>query len=172
MDFWLELLWRSPITAATAVFSSVISFAVYQWLTYRWQQRLRRQLMKGLEAQEKEHGQRQVALVLSVLTDIRQAAVDYLTKQGFAGSPVFQVHQAEGFGQKEEQWFSYLEKVKAELRKIKEAAATRVYLFTNLPLAMALFAGATLTNGPEVVVHHFQNGYHPVGRLTVETVRL
>jgi hypothetical protein len=34
-----------------------------------------------------------------------------------------------------------------------------------------LFVGATLTNGP-VVVHHFHCSYFPVGRLTVETVRL
>jgi hypothetical protein len=88
------------------------------------------------------------------------------------GMPLFQVHQPEGFEQREEQWFGFLEKVKAEVRKIRESGATRVYLFTHLPVALALFVGAMLTNGPEVIVHHFQCGYFPVGRLTVETVRL
>jgi len=48
--------------------------------------------------------------------------------------------------------------VKAEVRKIRELGVTRVYLFTNVPVALALFAGATLTNGPEVVVAERNKG--------------
>src|SRR5207245_1399105 len=104
-----------------------------------------------------KHGRLEVALVLSVVTDIRQAAVGYLEKLDRQGIQVFQVHQKQGFGAREEEWGAYLERVKAEVRKLKELGAARVFLFANIPVALALFAGATLTNGPEVVVHHFES---------------
>jgi hypothetical protein len=43
------------------------------------------------------------------------------------------VHREERFEPKEEQWFGYLEKVKAAVRKIREEGTTRVSLVTNGP---------------------------------------
>ncbi len=173
MDFLTELWWRAPITAVTAVLSAVVAFFAAQWLARRAQQRLRHRLLAEAARYAEKHGRLEVALVLSVVTDIRQAAVAYLDKLGRNSIQVFQVHQRQGFGARAEEWGAYLEGVKAEVCKVKELGATRVFLFANIPVALALFAGATLTNGPEVVVHHFESGaYLPIGRLTVETVRL
>lgn len=173
-NFWVEIGWRTPITVVTALISAVVYFFGYLWLTGYWQRMQGRRLRQAAEQYAREHGGRlEVALVLSVREDIRQAVEEYLDQLGRKGIQIFQVHQPGGFDDQEETWFAYLARVKGDVRTIRELGASRIFVFSNIPIALALMAGSTLTNGPEVVVHHFTAGrYLPVGRLTVETVRL
>ncbi len=170
-DFLLELAWRAPIILVT----SVLSFFVYALMTDFWHRHLRRRLQKQFEEYGKQHhNERECALLLSVIHDIREVALAYLEKIDRRGMLVFQVHQPEGFDDRQEVWFAFLERVKQEVQRIRANGAGRIYLFVNVPLALAVMTGATLCNGPEVVVHQYDShgGYYPVGRLTVATVRL
>ncbi len=173
-SFWEELAERAPVTVATALLGIPVWFFGDLCLRRWWQWRASRRLREAAAEYAKQHaGELEVALVLSVREDIRQAAQGYLDQLGRQGIQVFQVHQQEGFDDREESWFAYLERIKKEVRSIRELGAVRVFLFANLPVALSLMAGTTLTNGPEVVVHHFASGrYLPVGRLTTASVRL
>lgn len=171
MGFLLELAWRTPIT----VVMSVISFLVYLLMTDLKHRLLRRRLQKQFEEYAKRHGhERECVLILSVIHNIHEAVFTHMEKEKRSGIPVFQVHRPEGLPEAEDAWFAYLEQVKQQVQKIREYGASRVYLFTNVPVALAVMIGATLGNGPEVVVHHHSApaGYKAVGRLTVATVRL
>jgi hypothetical protein len=138
-----------------------------------WQRSISRRLRNQAAKYAKEQGRKEVALVVSTRHDIQQAVLAHLDKDGRKDIPLLCVHQQEGFGDREEQWIAYLERVKKEIRKIREEGFSRVYVFANVPVAMALLVGATLTNGPEAVIHQFTNGpYQPVARLTIETIRL
>jgi hypothetical protein len=165
----VELVWRMALTVLTAF----VSFVVTLLLQYRYQRWLSWRLRQQAEKHEKQHGQKEAALVVSVLHDIQEAVRAYLAKDGKQDMPLLKVHQAAGFGAKEEEWLAYVEKVKAVIRQVRAEGFVRVYVFTNVPLAEALLIGATLTNGPEAVIHQFSSGvYLPVGRLNVETIRL
>lgn len=173
-NFWVEIGWRTPITVTTALISAAVYFFGYLWLNAYWQRVQGRRLREAMEKYALEHeGEAEVALVLSVREDISQAVRSYMDSLNRRGIQLFQVHQDGGFDDRETSWFAYLERIKMEVRRIRELAVCRVFVFSNVPVALALMAGSTLTNGPEVVVHHFQAGrYLPIGRLTVETVRL
>jgi hypothetical protein len=180
MDPWSDFGLRMLVTAILAIFSggigAVISFLVTLFLRYRHERWLSQQLRKAAEAYARQHGNlKEVALVASVREDIKKAVEEYLKKADRQGMPILPVHQAEGFGNQPEKWQAYLEKVKAEVRRIREEGFSRVYVFTNGPVALALMIGATLTNGPLVVVHQYDTAsgsYYEVGHLTVESVRL
>jgi hypothetical protein len=170
-DSWNDLLWRIGVTIVTSVVSVIVTLTA----NYYWQRWLSFRLRRGAHRYEQEHGSREVALVLSTRENIRESALGYLKKNNRGDMLAFSVHQPEGFGDKEGQWLAYLEKVKAEVRKIRELGASRIYVFSNLPVAMAIFAGATLTNGRGAVIHHFSTTmgtYHEVGLLTVESIKL
>ncbi|GIW80380.1 MAG: hypothetical protein KatS3mg105_2187 [Gemmatales bacterium] len=170
---WQQIVSQAPVSAVMAALSSTVYFFCTLWLQHYWAKRVRRKQLQAVDAYAEKHGHREVAMVLSVLTDIHQSAQEYLKEQGRTGMKLFQVHQKEGFGEREEYWSAYLEQVKKQVAEIRELGITRIYLFANIPVAMAVFAGAVLANGPEVIVHHF-NGrtYQPIGRLRVETVRM
>jgi hypothetical protein len=168
-DPLFDLSWRVAVTVVT----SVVSFFVYVGLNSYWHRVLRRRLRQALAEYAAEHGRREAALVLCVPDDITQSVQAYLDKQGRQGIQVFKVHQQQGFSDRAEVWFDYLEKVKKELLRIRELGVSRVYLFCKLPVALAVLTGAALANGPEVIVHHFTSGnYLEIGPLTVETVKL
>jgi hypothetical protein len=149
------------------------------WALLAWaaawllQQRKIRRLQQALRAFEQERGAREVALVLSAREDIREAVQTQLQQAGRENLPVFHVHHAGSFSENEKDWMDYVRQIKAQVQAIREHGATRIYLFTNVPVVMGVFAGALLDNGPEVIVHHYFNGvYRRVGSLTHETVHL
>ena len=87
--------------------------------------------------------------------------------------PLYQVHQPGCFSDDEGEWWAFVERLKKEVRQVREQGVTRVHLFIQAPVALAVFVGALLDNGPEVVVHHWFNGtYKPIGRLTHEVVKM
>jgi hypothetical protein len=170
-DPWNDLVWRIGVTVVTSVVGVVVTLTA----NYYWQRWLSFRLRRSASRYEQEHGSREVALLLSTRENIQEAALAYLKKTNRGDIVVFSVHQPEGFSDREGQWLGYLEKVKAEVRKIRELGTSRIYVFSNLPVAMAIFAGATLTNGPGAVIHHFSTAmgtYHEVGLLTVESIKL
>jgi hypothetical protein len=171
-SFW-EALWRMAVAVITGIVGAIVAFGVTKFLEYRYQRWLSEQLRKQAEKYLKVHGQKEAALVVSVLHEIQEPVRGYLAKAGRQDIPLLAVHQVEGFSGKEEQWLAYLEKVKAMIRRARAEGFVRLYVFMNVPVAEAMLIGATLTNGPEAVIHHFANGvYQPVGRLNVETIRL
>jgi hypothetical protein len=120
---------------------------------------------------------KQVALALSVGDDIQESVRGHLKAQGLLGGaadiPVLSIHQREGFGPSDGQWYAYLERVKTEVRRIRGEGFVRVRVYVRLPVALALMVGATLTNGPETIIYHFNAGrYDEVGRVTFETTKL
>lgn len=172
-DFWTEMWLRLPVTVVLGAASGAASFAIYMWLNYRLHLWIRNRLQTDLAKYAKKHGAKEIALVLSVREDIMNSVQSHLEKDDRGEIQVFQVHQQEGFNDEEERWIAYLEKIKTEIRKIRELGIQRMFIFSNLPIAMALVAGATLQNGPEAVIHHYSGGsYLPVVRLTPETIRL
>lgn len=156
-----------------AAIGAVISFFTTLALAWWWQHRKFRQQRQRLHALEKTTGAREVALLLSAREEIRQAALDYLESIGRSDLPLFVVHRPGLLSNDEEEWFRYFDEIKAAVRQIREQGANRIYLFLNVPLALAVFAGATLANGPAVVMHHYFNGtYHPIGHLAQDTLKL
>ena len=104
---------------------------------------------------------------------ITEAARNHLAQGGRDGIPILEVYQAEALGTDAGQWQAFLERVKEQIRKTKELAATRVFLYTRVPIAMAAMLGATLTNGPRVVIHQHNGGtYDEVGLVSFETTKL
>ena len=164
-EFILRLL-QSAASAAVCFFVGVALASYWQW-------RRIRKLRSRLQALEGDRGGREMALVLSIGDNVAAAARAYLDSNGCEKVALVEVHQPGAFDDNEKMWLSYMDKVKAEVRRIREQGASRVYLFLRVPVTMAVFVGAMLDNGPEVVVHHYFNGtYRPVGRLTHETVKL
>lgn len=163
---------------ATTMLITPVAVALWKgWETvwYRW---YNRRLRKQAERHAAAHGGvRQVVLTLSVSDDIEQSVREHLRNAGLltpdAEIPVRAVHQREGFGANEGQWFGFRERVKAEVRTIREQGFTRVHVFARLPVALATMVGAPLTNGPEAIIYHFNAGrYIEVGRVTFETTKL
>jgi SMODS-associated and fused to various effectors sensor domain len=155
-----------------AVIGSTVWFLAGLSLAWWWDRRRYRRMLAALRRYEAARSLREVALILSVRDDISTSARAYLEKSGKADLLLRQVHQPEGFAA-EQTWYTYLARVKDEARTLRELDIGRIYLFTNIPVALAVLVGGVLTNGPEVVVHHWFNGaYAPVGRLTFETVKV
>jgi hypothetical protein len=168
-DLWFRLL-ASALTAVV----SLVTYKAGEHLYHRW---YNRRLRRMAERHAGEYGVKQVALALSVSDDIRESVRGDLKARGLLGAgadiPILAVHQPEGFGPMEGQWFAYLERVKAEIRTVRGEGFVRVHVYTRLPVALAVMVGATLTNGPAAVVYHFHNGrYDPVGQVTFETTKL
>jgi hypothetical protein len=181
MTFWDEFFTRVPVSTAVmvtaTVFTSPVTYAVYKLSEHAWHRWYNRRLRKQAAWYAAAHENRvEVALVLSVGESVAESARQHLKSLGKLGGgadiPVEEVFQKEGFGASEGQWFAYLEEVKRRVAKVRELGAMRVYVYTKMPVAMAVMVGATLMNGPEAVVHHFTNGsYIEVGRIRFETVR-
>lgn len=172
-QFWDDL----GVRVATTALVTPVAVALWKWCEHLWHRWYTRRLRRKAERYARAHGNRvEVALVLSIGKSILEAAREHLRQHGRLGRgadiPIEEVHQPEPLGESEGQWFAYLERVKQQVAKAREMGAVRVYVYTSLPVAMALMVGATLTNGPEVVVHHYANGpYIEVGKLRFETVR-
>lgn len=174
-QFWDDLGVRVATTALVTPlavgFWKLTEAAWYRWYNHRLRLMARRHA-------EKHGGVRQVVLALSVGDDIGESVRTHLTARGLLGKgadiPILEVHQPERFGPSDGQWFAYLERVKAEVRRVRAEGFVRVHLYTLLPVAMGLMVGATLTNGPEAVVYHFTpgKGYDEVGRVSFETIKL
>lgn len=169
MNMMTDFTWRIVVTVLTAA----VSFLVWQMMAFWWHRRLNRWLRKQARMYEEKHGVREAALVLSVMTDAAESARGHLRQSDRGDIPVLRVYQAEAFGDDPGQWQGFLERVKREIRTVRELGFTRLYVYAGTPVALALMVGATLTNGPEAVVHHYANGvYREVGRVSFETTRL
>ena len=132
-----------------------------------------RLLRKRLQNLEGDRSRRETALVLSVGNDIVEAVRQHLKNAGQGGLPVQQVHQPGSFSDDESEWWTFVDRLKIEVRHIREEGVTRVHLFIQAPVALAVFAGALLDNGPEVVVYHWFSGtYKPIGRVAHEIVKM
>jgi hypothetical protein len=141
----------------------------------RWRlRRIRRQIQQQVEQYWKYHPQKEAALLLSVGREIEPDVRRYLDEhEATRGMPLSAVFQKEGLDLREESWAAFFERFRSLHRELNAAGVQRIHLFANLPVALALQVGAGLLPGAQVVVYHHQgNGYHPVARLAVETVRL
>lgn len=172
-QFWDDFGVRVVTTVLITPFAvAVWKLSEHVW--HRWYSRkLRKQATWYAAANENRV---EVALVLSVGESVLESARQHLKILGKVGGaaeiPIEEVFQREGFGNRDGQWLAYLEEVKKRVAKIRELGAVRMFVYTKLPVAMAVMVGATLMNGPEAVVHHFNNGdYIEVGRIRFETVR-
>ncbi|MCS6850957.1 MAG: hypothetical protein NZ700_07275 [Gemmataceae bacterium] len=169
-----QLLSDLPIKAVITVITAILSFVTYNACRLYWLRLVRRRLIRQAAEYARRHGNRvEVALVASVGTDIEETVKNYLRATGCDNIPLLKVHREDPFPRDEAAWISYLDQFKDEVRKARELAATRVYMFTNVPIAMALLLGAVLRNGPEALIHHYDNrGYFPIGPMVTETVVL
>jgi len=169
-DFGVRIITTILITPI-----AVLLWKLCEELWHRWYNRWLRKLAERHAAAH--GGVKQVALALSVGDDILESVRGHLAGRGLLGAgadmPILSVHQREGFGPSEGQWYSYLERVKAEVRRVRSEGFVRVQVYARLPVALALMVGATLTNGPEAVIYHFNAGrYDEIGRVTFETTKL
>jgi len=131
------------------------------------EKRLRRKLAKLAEVR----GEAEVVLIVSNRERIRPAVERHLKDQGKEKILVFEEHRDSFFSFDLDDWDGFLAAVKKKVRQIRQYAPTRILLFTNVPVAMAVGLGAILDNGPEVWVHHYFNGlYQVVVLLSHETV--
>lgn len=138
------------------------------WL---WQQRKIRHLRRRLATFEKDRGTREIALLISAREDITEAVHAQLARDERADLPLYKVHKEGNFSEEEKDWMAFVHRIKDEVKKIREDGASRIYLYTNVPVVMGVFLGALLDNGPEVIVHHFFGGvYRRIGSMTHETV--
>jgi hypothetical protein len=169
-DFWVRF--------GTTIIITPIAVALWKWWEHVYHWRYNRWLRRLADRHAAAHGGvRQVALALSVGDDILESVRGHLKEKGLLGGgsdiPIIAVHEPQSFGPSEGQWYSYLERVKGEIRKIRNEGFVRVHVYARLPVAQALMVGATLTNGPAAVVYHFQNGrYEVVGQVTFEVTKL
>jgi hypothetical protein len=174
MESWFDVSTRMGLTVVTALVSTLASFLFWGlldgWRVRRIRRRIERQVKEGRSSVDGPS----VALVLSVGRDVAPDVRRHLDDNAFTrGMLLLQVHQAGGLELREENWIHYLERVKKEWRRIVQDGFRRVLLFVNMPVAMAVYAGAVLMPGPEVVVFHFQeNVYHRTGSLTTALVKL
>ncbi len=171
--FWEDFWVRFGVT----VLITPLAVALWKGCEHVWHRWYNRRLRKQAERHAATSGVKQVVLALSVGDDITESVRGHLKERGLLGSgadiPIQSVHQREGFGTTEGQWYAYLERVKAEIRKIRGEGFTRVHVYTRLPVALAVMVGATLTNGPAAFVYHFNAGrYDCVGQVTYETTKL
>ncbi len=172
-QFWDDF----GVRVATTVLITPVAVALWKLSEHGWHRWYSRKLRKrAAEYAAANENRVEVALVLSVGESVLESARQHLKALGkfgvAANIPIQEVFQKEGFGDRDGQWFAYLEEVKKRVVTIRELGAVRVYVYTKLPVAMAVMVGATLMNGPEAVVHHFNNGnYIEVGRIRFETVR-
>jgi hypothetical protein len=172
-QFWDDF----GVRVVTTVLITPIAVALWKLTEHLWHRWYSRKLRLAADryAAANQH-QVEVALVLSVGESVIEAARQHLKSLGKLGGnadiPIEEVFQREGFGDRDGQWFAYLEEVKKRIVKVRELGAICVFVYTKLPVAMAVMVGATLMNGPEAVVHHFNNGsYTEVGRIRFETMR-
>lgn len=172
-QFWEDL----GVRLATTVIITPIAVGLWKACEYGWHLWYNRQLRKQAERHAAAHGVRQVVLTLSVGEDIEESVRGYLKQEGLLGGsadiPILKVHQPEALSENEGQWYAFLERVKREVRRIREEGFTRLHVFARLPVPLAAMVGATLTNGPTGFLYHFSGGrYFRVGQITFETVKL
>jgi hypothetical protein len=161
MDFLIGLL-------QNAVWA-LLGFGVSYILSVRKVKRLQR-MVKSFEL---ERSRQEVVLILSCREDIEVSVHQQLSALGIQPQEFFKVHHDGSFGEQEADWMAYVRLVRDQVRDIRSFGSTRVHFFTNVPVAMATFAGALLDNGPQVFVYHYFNGvYRRVGILSHETVHI
>lgn len=178
MEWLLDFFSRNLVTMCTAI----VSFVTYkgaETVYHRW---YKRRLVRQMLQHEKKHGVRQAVLILRVGSDIEETVLQDLRQRGWIGAsgteatdiPVFTIYQEEALTIQAGQWHAYLDKVKTQVNKLREAGINRLHLYARLPVALAVMVGTTLSNAPFMThVYHHQNGrYEAVGLLTFETTRL
>ena len=154
---------------AQNIVSAVVGFFVAKLL----ERRRHRRLVAQVRRMEPGRAAREALLILSCREDFevpvqKEAAI---LKLPVDGTNVIKIYHDGAFPAEESAWMEYVGKIRAGARRLRSEGYSRVHLFTNVPVAMAVFAGALLDNGPEVVVYHFFNGiYRRVGGVAFETV--
>jgi len=162
MNIW-ETLRDQSLSYVIGVLIGAVVTGVYS----HYKMRKIKAIAKQFSAQR---GEREVILIISCRDNIKEAVhsqlPDYLN-----AAPIFYVHHDGSFTNDKSEWLDFARRIRSEFCKLQNTGPSRIYLFTNVPIAMAVFAGAVLDNGPEVVVHHYFNGtYQEVGRLNHESV--
>lgn len=182
MDGVLDFFSRNLVAISTAALSGITSFFAAKFAETVYHRWYKRRLVRRMLQHEKKHGVRQAALILSVGSDIQETVLQDLRQRGWLGAkgpedtdiPVFTIHQPEALTSETGQWHAYLDKVKTQVNKLREAGINRLHLYARLPVALAVMVGTTLSNAPFMTqVYHHQNGrYEAVGLLSFETTRL
>ncbi|MCS7015739.1 MAG: SAVED domain-containing protein [Gemmatales bacterium] len=165
-DWLLRALLSGGLSAVGAfLVGTLLSWAVQEY-------RIRK--IRGQLAQIRRERGAEVVLIISNREDIRPVVQTHLEKTGLGHLHIYQIHRAESFPTEEKEWVAFLERVKREIANIRrESSPARILLFTNVPVALGIFLGAILDNGPEVVVHHYFNGvYRAIGYLSHETIKV
>ncbi|MCS7167359.1 MAG: SAVED domain-containing protein [Gemmatales bacterium] len=167
---WLHWLGRSLVGGGM---SALGAFIVGSVLSYAFQEYRIRKMRQKL-AQMSQERKSEAVLIVSNREDISPAVVKYLKETHSGELPIYHVCRIEPFSDEQKDWNAFLERVKQEIRKLRqESSPSRILLFTNVPVAMGVLLGAMLDNGPEVVVHHYFNGvYRPIGYLVQEAVKI
>jgi hypothetical protein len=157
---WLDMMVRY---ALAPVIGFLTGAALQEFRVRRMRKRLRRLAT--------ETGTREVVLIVSNRQDIRPDVEIYLQSQNKQRLTIFEVFRRESFSADPEEWYAFVDEVRANLTKLRKLAPNRILFFTNVPVAMGVALGALLDNGPRVIVHHYFDGhYHPVIPLSHENV--
>lgn len=164
---WIDTLMRGGLQSIGGMIVGALMTCLIQEYRIR---KMRRQLAK----MRAERGHSEAVLIVSCAHDIRPAVEQHLQKQEQTKLPIYSVQHGTSLSTNEKDWDAFIQSIKATVKKLRqECSPSRILLFTNVPVALGVFLGAILDNGPEVVVHHYFNGvYLPVGYLAHETVKL
>ncbi|MCS7239062.1 MAG: SAVED domain-containing protein [Thermoguttaceae bacterium] len=164
-------MWDSILKALAFIWDVAIRFSVPFFMAWGIQETRIYFIRRKLKRLMAEQGQREVALIISNRHEIRADVEAYLRSCNKPHMPIFEFHRPEVFAPDSADWQDFVGQVRRKVLEMRRYAPTRILLFTNVPVAMGVFLGALLDNGPQVVVHHFFNGlYRPVGFLSQETV--
>jgi len=156
MDGVLDFFSRNLVAISTAALSGIASFIATKFADAVYQRWYKRRLVRRMLLHEKKHGKRQAVLILSIGSDIKETVLQDLRQRGWLGAkgpeetdiPVFTIHQPEALTSETGQWHAYLDKVKTQVNKLREAGINRLHLYARLPVALAVMVGTTLSNAP------------------------
>ncbi|VTS05852.1 SAVED domain-containing protein [Tuwongella immobilis] len=152
--------------------SPVVSFGIGMWLSYWWQKRRMKKLVARMRRLSQSQ-QAEVALAISIGNQPIELSVrNYLDTCGMQAIGIEAFHHTAVFTDDPQTWEDYLHQLRTRIRDLKTAGVTRLHLFILSPVAIGVFAGALLHNGPEIVIYHYFNGvYAPIGTINSMTTK-